>query len=121
MASVVATVEESNRDDDGRPGLVASYTKFGPTTENLKFVVEKTIHISSRHDLQTSHNLSTDGDRGAKEQSVWHRIFKSRCCMYTDIALTVLIIALVWMMMALPTVIYVKTHLVRYSFMWVAI
>ena len=47
-------------------------------------------------------------------EGMLRRVFKSRGCKYADVIITVLIIVLIWMLMALPTVIYLDKKVVRY-------
>ena len=62
---------------------------------------------------------SKDDDRGptdfeVKEQGMLQKMLNSRSCKYADVIITVLIIALIWMLMTLPTAIYIDKKVVRH-------
>lgn len=102
MASIRAGFEESNIDDDSHSNSKAAYTNFNPLTAGDS-VEQKKIAI----DGDVAHHHPTDGE--VKECQVWQGVFESHCCKYVDIIATMVIIALVWVMMTLPTVFYIET------------
>ena len=107
MSSVRTKSEESCSDDENRSSSLADYTRFCTVSENLKTVVQNSKPTDFEGDPAANDCPPIDSE--VKVQSIWHRVFRSQCCKYTDIIVTVLLVALVWMMMAIPTVMYIRT------------
>lgn len=90
MATLGATLEgNSTRDDDLKSSVYTSFSTSGKQ--------------SLDHD-----SLHVDDDKPEipYQQGVWQGAAHSKCCKCIDIITTVMIIALVWAMMALPTIMY---------------
>ena len=111
-----------SKGDDTRSSTTSAYMRFDPIIANLDFSVhvdKKSINMGSGATVDpnmlddTECDHLTDNEVISKERKVWLRALQSNYCKCIDIASTALIIALVWMMMALPTVVYINT-LVRH-------
>lgn len=87
-----------------------AYTNYCQTNKFSGSVNQKSFDYGC--DSKDDDHDSTDSE--VKEQGMLHKVFKSRGCKYADIIITVLIIALIWMLMALPTAIYIDKKVVRH-------
>ena len=99
MASVWTHFEESSTDDDGSNSM-AAYTTFNSLT------AEDSVEQIRRRGV----SINDVPCQSSKVEEYTHQgMFKPCCCKCVDISLTVMVIALVWMMMALPTAFYTHT------------
>ena len=107
MASVRARLEEISTDDDDESSSLAPYTTFNslPTEDSLEQIRRRNADING-DPAQYQHT-----DSGVEERPVWDKVLKSRCFKCLDITVTVAVISLIWMVMALPTVFYIRTEL----------
>ena len=83
----------------------SAYENFCRSTKNLDSLDKRSTDCDV--DTKAQGYLPNHGDGEEREKGVWRRMFQSRWCKYADITITVLVIALLWIMMALPTVIYI--------------
>ena len=106
MASVRARLEEVCTDDDDESSSMAPYNTFNsmPTEDSLEQIRRRNTDING----DPAHYQCTDS--GVEEKSAWAKVFKSHCFKCVDITATVVVISLIWMVMALPTVFYIHTE-----------
>lgn len=106
MASVRARLEEISTDDDDESSSMAPYTTFNslPTEDSLEQIRRRNADING----DPAHYQRTDS--GMEEKSAWAKMFNSCCFKSLDITATVVVISLIWMVMALPTVFYILTE-----------
>ena len=97
--------------DDPRSSTTSAYVHFDPITANLDYSIEQvSTHFCSGETLGSyDHQVSTENEVVSKEQSVWLTVLQSKCCKCIDIVATLLVMALVWMVMAAPTIMYINT------------
>ena len=111
MASVRARLEEISSDGDGSSSLAAYNTFNSLETENSLGTED------SLEQIRRSRNPNINGDPGhyhhtdseVEERPAWHGKFKPCCFKCMDITATAVVIFLIWMVMALPTVFYIIT------------
>ena len=105
MASVRTRLEEVSTDDDDESSSMAPYNTFHsmPTEDSLEQLRRRNADING-DPAQYQHT-----DSGVEEKSAWAKVFKSRCFKCVDITATVVVISLIWIVMALPTVFYIHT------------
>ena len=106
MVSIRARLEEISTDDDESSSM-APYTTFNslPTEDSLEQIRRRNADING-DPAQYQHV-----DSGVEERPVWDKMFKSCCFKCLDIAVTVSVITLIWIVMALPTGFYAFTAL----------
>ena len=115
MASVRARLEAATysiSDDDDDSNSLAPYSAFNslPTEDSLEQIRRRTTDING----DPSHYERTNSD--VEEKSARLGKLKSYCYKCMDISVTVVVILVIWMVMTLPTAVYVQTKLmVRYE------
>ena len=87
MATTGAGLVGTGRDNDFKS---SAYTNF----DEKDSLDEKSLHVGSSEPVCLN------------QQGAWQRAAQSKYCRCFDITTTVVIIALVWMMIALPTIMY---------------
>lgn len=93
----MATLEESGtRDDDLKS---RAYTSF--STSGQESLDHKSLYVSD------------DKPETPYQQGMWQGVAHSKCCKFVDTIVTMMIIALVWAMMALPTITYLAGRVSR--------
>ena len=108
MASVEARLEEISRDDDGSSSL-AAYTIFNSLETENSLGTEDSLEQIRRSRIPNKkgdpgHYRHNDSE--VEERPAWHGKFKPCCIKCMDITATAVVILLIWMVMALPTVFY---------------
>ena len=107
MASVRTRLEEVSSTDDESSSVVP-YNTFNslPTEDSLEQIRRRNADINGD---PAAYYQRTDS--GVEEKpAVWAGMFKTRCFKCIDITATVVIICLIWVVMALPTVFYIRTE-----------
>lgn len=109
MASVKARLEEISSDNYGSSSLAGDYATYNfPETENSLGTED------SLEQIRRSRNPNINGDPDHYQRTdsevdkrpAWHGKFKPSCIKWMDITTTAVVIFLIWMVMALPTVFY---------------
>ena len=102
-----------SKSDDPRSSTTSAYVHFDPITANLDYSMEQmSTHFCSGSGQTMSayvHQVKTENEAISREQNIWLRVLQSKCCMCIDIAVTALVMTLVWMVMAAPTIMYINT------------
>ena len=105
MASVRARLEEVSSNNGGSNSLVAYVTFDSLGTESSLRTEDSLEQIRrSRNSGDPGYYQHTDSE--VEERPAWHGKFKSCCFKCMDITVTAVVIFLIWMVMALPTVFY---------------
>lgn len=89
---------------------VKSDLKVKSTNDSVEVVPDTNYSLFEDVDQKSGEDPVDPGharDSEERQQVVWWKV-QGNCCRCADITVTVLIIVAVWMMMALPTVIYIK-------------
>lgn len=107
MANSIKTGVEETISDGCSPTAYSNYCQM----KNSLSVNQKSISYGG--DSKDDGCGPTDSE--VKDQGMLLKMFQLRCCKYADVIITVLIIVLIWMLMALPTVIYINKKVVRHS------
>ena len=112
MASVRAQLEENSTDDDDDSSSMAAYTTFNSLTaeDSVEQIRRRNIDININGDPAYYQRMGSE----MEEQPTCLGMFKSHFYKFVDITATVVVIILVWMIMALPTVFYIH-HTVSVS------
>ena len=92
MASVMSDVKERTTNDDGGTNLVADDTNY-----SLLF---SDFDQKGEVDL-AGHSLHRDGEPVARQKG------HQSCYRCADVTVTVLVVVMVWVLMALPTIFYI--------------
>lgn len=97
--------------DDPRSSTTSAYIHFDPITANLDYSIEQNLmstHFCSA-EAMGAYDHQVEAENISKEQNLCLGALQSKVCKCIDITVTVLVIALVWMMMAVPTIMYINT------------
>ena len=105
MANSTKTMVEEIVGDGCSPTAYSNYCQM----KNSLSVNQKSI--SYRDDSKDDGCGRTDSE--VKDQGILLKMFQARCCKSADVIITVLIIVLIWMLMGMPTVIFVYKKVVR--------
>ena len=111
MASIRLKEGVFSKGDDPRSSTTSAYVHFDPITANLDHSIEQNLmstHFCSA-EAMGAYDHQVQAENISKEQNICLRALQSKVCKYIDITATVLVIALVWMMMAVPTIMYINT------------
>ena len=99
-----------SKGDDPRSSTTSAYVHFDPITANLDYSMEQmSTHFYNGETSMDACDIETESEVVSKHQNKCLRTLQSKVCKCIDTTSTALVIALVWMMMALPTIVYINT------------
>ena len=109
MTSIRSERSATTKSDDARSSSASAYVQFDPITANLDFSAEyQSIDINDGEMVVISSH-QTEDKVVSTEQGASLRTCQSNRCKCIDITATTIIIALTWMVIAIPTVLYINT------------
>ena len=106
MASVRNRLEEVSSTDDDESSSIQAYTTFA------SLGTEDSAEQGTRSNTDINGDVGDyqRTDSGVEDTSVLSEKFKSRCCKFVDVTITVVVIFLIWMALSLPTAFYIRTE-----------
>lgn len=110
MTSVRLKEGVFSKGDDSRSSTTSAFIHFDPVIANLDYSMEQmSTHFHSGETSLGACDIKNESEVVSKQQNVWLRALQSKVCKCIDTTFTALVIILVWMVMALPTIIYINT------------
>lgn len=106
-----------SKDGDPRSSTTSAYVHFDPITANLDYSIEQNLMSTHFCSGETyDHHVGSDVSVDSEQNITWLRVLlQSKFCKCVDITATTLIVAVVWMMMAVPTVMYINALVRLYA------
>ena len=109
MTSIRSEKCATTKGDDARSSSTSAYVQFDPIIANLDFSAEhKSIDINDGETMVICDHQIQD-KVASTDQGASLRTCQSNCCKCIDITATTTIIALTWMLIAIPTILYINT------------